>query len=88
MILHMAERALETLPIPQPRRTYPWDEWMDGSTWNLVQGEDFGASVVSFRNRCYTKAKEVGMRATVHVHTHNGHDVVRVRFFSVDAVAA
>jgi hypothetical protein len=23
------------------KATYPWDEWLDGDAWRLVQGEDF-----------------------------------------------
>lgn len=40
---------------------------MDGSTWELTRGVDFGAGILSFRNRCYTKASGTGMNATVNV---------------------
>ena len=33
-------RQLDTFPVAGTRR-YPWDELLDGSTWQLVQGEDF-----------------------------------------------
>ena len=23
------------------KATYPWDDWLDGNTWRIVQGEDF-----------------------------------------------
>jgi hypothetical protein len=41
----------------RPSRTrYPWDEWLDGSTWRLVPGEDFATSPESFRRSAYGAA--------------------------------
>lgn len=40
---------------------------MDGATWELVRGVDFHAGIASFRNRCYGKATETGMNATVNI---------------------
>jgi hypothetical protein len=44
-------------------RTYPWEEWQDGSAWKLQRGakKDFDAPIDQFRNRCYTRAKNVGL---------------------------
>ena len=33
-------RRLEAFPASASAR-YPWDQWLDGSPWELVRGEDF-----------------------------------------------
>jgi hypothetical protein len=32
----------------KPYRRYPWDQWTNGETWVLTQGEDFDVTVDSF----------------------------------------
>lgn len=45
----MAEQ-LDTFTFPGPgrRSLYPWDEWLDGSVWRLIEGEDFSTSPKAF----------------------------------------
>lgn len=48
------------------RRSYPWDDLLNGKTWKLVLGEDFD-KLENFRARCYQKARERGMSVTTRV---------------------
>lgn len=45
---------------------YPWDEWLDGSIWKLVNGEDFqGVSSKHFSSSIYNNARKRGMKARI-----------------------
>jgi hypothetical protein len=57
-----------------PRSKYNWDEWTDGSTWLIEQGEDFDASVVSMKGHIYS-------------HAFKNNRKVRVRTVSETAIA-
>ena len=37
---------------------YPWDQWFDGQTWELKQGEDFTCQAKSFRQLAHAAAKK------------------------------
>lgn len=47
----MAERVDKIPGRPgEPRNgRYPWDEWFDGSIWELVQGKDFDSKIATMR---------------------------------------
>lgn len=64
----MAKRVREVPNIPSRRPTYPWDDWADGSIWELTQGEDFDVTVFSLRNQCYMIAVKRGLKCETHIH--------------------
>lgn len=41
---------------------YPWDQWLDGQTWELTPGEDFGTSVATFRRVLHSAATARGRK--------------------------
>lgn len=41
-------------------RKYPWEEWLDGSAWELVVGTDFAVTIESFRSTAIGKARDMG----------------------------
>jgi hypothetical protein len=51
------------------QRSYPWDEWTDGSSYTLVRGVDFDIELEVFRNKLYAQAKKRGLRVHTHAHT-------------------
>lgn len=60
----MAKR-LDDFPEELRTRTggsYPWDEWLDGSVWQLVQGEDYIAKTKSFASNAMAQARKRGGR--------------------------
>jgi len=50
-------RKLETFPT-FIRSTYPWDEWLDGSVWELTEGEDFTSKIPTIRMNAKVQAKK------------------------------
>ena len=57
-------RKLEAFPETAKSRTYPWDEWTDGSVWEIKQGEDFTCKPHGLG--LYEVAKSRGMKVKVH----------------------
>lgn len=56
-------RKLEAFP--EGTRTvsrYPWDEWLDGDVWELVQGEDYTIKSKSLRSNGQVVARKMGGR--------------------------
>lgn len=60
----MAERV-DKIPRAKggPGAAYPWDEWLDGSLWELIQGKDFECKP----NSMSRGAKEAGLTRGVAV---------------------
>ncbi len=48
-------------PTPGVRR-YPWDEWTDGSAWEIRRGEDYDASTENMRVNLHMRADTLGMK--------------------------
>lgn len=86
----MADR-IEHFPAeerPQARR-YPWDEWADGCPWRLVRGEDYDQETDQFRNRCFSKAKQLGLKVrTTKMIERNGvpldREILVIEFYRAD----
>lgn len=87
----MAQRVSDQPFISRPQRRYPWEEWMDGAQWDLVEGEDFPGKAESFRNYIHSVAKKHGRRASVRKlppAVEGGPTTLRVCFFVPDLAAA
>lgn len=52
-------RRLDVFP-PATTPRYPWDEWLDGTPWELHRGEDFDAKVPTLRATAKAQAKKRG----------------------------
>lgn len=59
----MARRLAE---LPETRRgrkpKYPWDEWEDGSVWEILHGVDYQVSTASMQTALYVRARHRGLR--------------------------
>jgi hypothetical protein len=58
MMRYMARR-LDAFPVgdqPRGQRKYPWDEWTDGSTWEIRRGEDYDVATENMRVNLHMKA--------------------------------
>lgn len=53
-------RRVDTFPELPSQSRYPWQEWMDGSVWELIPGEDFKGNVRTFRSIALGQAKKRG----------------------------
>lgn len=59
---------LNDLPATGRSERYPWSEWLDGQTWELVPGDDFpGEDPSNFRSTVYTAAERHGVEVTTRV---------------------
>ena len=45
---------------PERPTMYPWAEWLDGSVWELHQGEDFKVSADSLKTQARVHANRMG----------------------------
>ena len=54
---------------------YPWDEWLDGRSWLLTQGEDFECTIDSMGIAIRKAAKARGLGSEVLTHKAKGVDV-------------
>ena len=80
-------RKLDQFPLSAAAR-YPWDEYMDGSVWELIRGEDFQCSVRSIQGAARAQANR--RRGTVRMRTrrsNDGREVIVLQFIR-PAVAA
>lgn len=56
-------KKLDTFPEDLRVRTadsYPWNEWFDGSVWELTKGEDYVIKTKSFISNAQAKARTRG----------------------------
>lgn len=72
-------RKLEAFPSATGAR-YPWDEWLDGSVWELVRGDDFNAKTATFRANAQIQAKRRGGRARSKAVDASGREGVVIQF--------
>jgi len=70
---------IDSMPVTTRTRKsiYPWDEWTDGSIWQVTEGEDFTSSPKTFVQGCYAHAKRHGLKVEVRS---VGESVVVFRF--------
>jgi hypothetical protein len=60
----MAERLenYEFNAMGGPSPKYPWDEWLDGSTWCITRGADFDVKPFSMRSAVQGAGERRGLR--------------------------
>lgn len=49
----------------RPFDYHDWDQWLDGSVWLLVKGEDYRCATPSLISYVYRSARERGLRVRV-----------------------
>jgi hypothetical protein len=47
---------IEAFPDAPSQSVYPWEEWFDGSVWELIPGEDFRGKPATFRASAVAQA--------------------------------
>lgn len=73
-------RRLEAFPASTSAR-YPWDEWLDGSAWELVRGDDFQSKLSTLRANAQVQArKREGRTRSKTVTTQDGREAVVIQF--------
>jgi hypothetical protein len=49
-------KKIDAFPDALPQNVYPWDEWFDGSVWELTPGDDFKGKPATFRASAVAQA--------------------------------
>jgi hypothetical protein len=47
---------------------YPWDEWTDGSVWEITRGVDFDCDAETMRGQIKVRQRKDGTNARTSVH--------------------
>ena len=78
-------RGTEDRPLPADapvQSNYPWDEWFDGSVWELTPGEDFKGKPVMFRASAVAQAeRREGKVRTRKVLGEDGQERLYLQFY-------
>ena len=74
-------RRVEVFPALGARSQYPWDEWLDGSAWELEVGVDFKANTRTFRSSAITQAKKRGGKIRTRMLRDDGRELFYVQYY-------
>jgi hypothetical protein len=70
------------------RGSYNWAEWMDGETYELVQGVDFHCSIPTFRVQWSKNCGQQGMSGNTKIEEKGGKVTLYIRAVQRDSNAA
>lgn len=77
----MAQR-IDVFPDAPSQSVYPWDEWFDGSVWELTPGEDFVGQPATFRASAVAQAaRRDGKVQTRKLRDEDGTERLYLRFY-------
>jgi hypothetical protein len=75
-------QRIEQFPEAPAQNVYPWDEWFDGSVWELVPGEDFKGQPTTFRSSAVAQAaRRDGKVRTRRITNADGDDRLYLQFY-------
>lgn len=63
----MAQPVEQKIPSIANKHMFPWEQWLDGRTWILKQGEDFHLNPKQMRQAIYKAANKYGVKVQVHI---------------------
>lgn len=63
------------------RSEHPWEDWSNGDTWKIVQGEDFTCTVKKMRDRIYNRRGDMQEGARVQTAVVDGGKAIVFRFY-------
>jgi hypothetical protein len=75
-------QRIEQFPDAPVQSNYPWDEWFDGSVWELTPGEDFKGKPATFRASAVAQAaRRDGKVRTRKVLAADGEERLYLQFY-------
>jgi hypothetical protein len=73
---------IDAFPGARDQSVYPWDEWLDGSVWELTPGEDFLGQPSTFRASAVAQAaRRDGKVRTRKLTTDDGGERLYLQFY-------
>jgi len=67
-------RKVDEFPPQADQSRYPWNEWLDGSVWELEPGTDFKGKVPTFRSMAIHHAKKRGGSVKTRIRRDRGQE--------------
>jgi hypothetical protein len=78
-------RKIREFPDAPVQSMYPWEEWFDGSVWELTPGEDFKGRPATFRSSAIAQAaRRNGMVRTRKITRPDGAERLYLQFHRDD----
>ena len=75
-------RKIQEFPEAPSQSNYPWDEWFDGSVWELTPGDDFKGRPATFRSSAVAQAaRRDGKVRTRRILTPEGDERLYLQFY-------
>jgi hypothetical protein len=75
-------RMIDHFPDAPAQSQYPWDEWFNGSVWELVPGEDFKGRPATFRSSAVAQAaRRDGKVRTRKITNPDGRELLYLQFY-------
>src|SRR6188472_2551521 len=75
-------QRIDRFPDAPVQSNYPWDEWFDGSVWELTPGEDFKGKPATFRASAVAQAeRREGKVRTRKVLGEDGQERLYLQFY-------
>jgi hypothetical protein len=72
-------RTLDTFPAPATQR-HPWQDWLDGSPWQLFPGEDFTSTPSTLIASARAQAKRRGGKVRTRRVSEHGRETIVLQF--------
>jgi hypothetical protein len=64
------------------KKKYPWDQWCDGDTWEVVQGVDFHTEAGQFVSaNLHGRARSLGKNVRTRIVRDGDQTLVRFQFY-------
>lgn len=63
------------------RNKYPWDEWLDGKTWELRKGRDYESTLESFRAGAWRAANQRGKKVKTRILRDDDGEGIAIRAY-------
>jgi hypothetical protein len=75
-------QRMDEFPDAPVQSNYPWDEWFDGSVWELTPGEDFKGKPATFRASAVAQAaRRDGKVRTRKIISPDGEERLYLQFY-------
>jgi len=65
-------------------RRYPWEQWCDGSIWEIRQGEDYDVPTENMRVNLHERAKQRVMKVRTEKFSDENGEGLRFQFKRLD----
>ncbi len=73
--------------VQEALRRYPWEQWCDGSIWEIRQGEDYDVPTENMRVNLHERAKQRVMKVRTEKFKDKPSEGLRFQFIALELVS-